>query len=162
MTELTLFAPSESDTDRLGRELAERADTVLAGAGLVVGLSGTLGAGKTRFVQAIADAWGYDREHVVSPTFVLCHEYHGGRQSLYHLDAYRIRDDDEFLELGVDEMFAANAWVVIEWAERVRDCLPSDRLEIEIQVQDDDARRFVFRATGAAAQAVLCSLAKWK
>ncbi|MCA9164236.1 MAG: tRNA (adenosine(37)-N6)-threonylcarbamoyltransferase complex ATPase subunit type 1 TsaE [Pirellulaceae bacterium] len=160
MTELMLLAHSEADTDRLGRELAERADSVLAGAGLVVGLSGTLGAGKTRFVQAIAEAWGYDREQVVSPTFVLCHEYHGGRQSLYHLDAYRIRDDDEFLELGVEEMFAANAWVIIEWAERVRDCLPSDRLEIDIQVRDDDSRGFVFRATGDASQAVLRSLCK--
>src|SRR5690606_5996027 len=103
---------SEEATDRLGAVLAE-----LLPPQAVIALSGTLGAGKTRFVQALAAAAGVPREDVVSPTFVLCQQYEG-RQRIYHLDAYRIRDDDEWFELGVEEMFDTTAWVVIEWAER--------------------------------------------
>ena len=99
----------------------------------MVALSGPLGAGKTRLVQAIAAACGVDRREVVSPTFVLVHEYRG-RQPIYHVDAYRLRDDDEFLQLGVDESFGPPNLVFIEWAERVADCLPEERLEITIRV----------------------------
>ena len=72
--------------------------------GTTVALCGTLGAGKTRLVQAIAEAAGVDRRDVLSPTFVLIQEYHG-RRSIYHIDAYRLRDEDEFLALGPEEYF---------------------------------------------------------
>ena len=95
---------------------------------LVIALTGPLGAGKTRLVQAVAVASGVDRREVVSPTFVLVHEYHGSRP-IYHLDAYRLRDDDEFLELGADEYFGPPNLVFIEWADRVRRCLPPERID---------------------------------
>lgn len=131
---------TETDTVRLGTALA----AALPG-GAVVALNGPLGAGKTRLVQAVADALGIDRSEVVSPTFVLMQEYHG-QKSIYHVDAYRIKDDDEFLQLGVDEYFAPGNLVFIEWADRVARCLPQELVRVEIEVTSPTSRRF--RITG--------------
>jgi tRNA threonylcarbamoyladenosine biosynthesis protein TsaE len=139
---LNYRAADERGTERLGRALAGALEE-----GGVIALSGPLGAGKTRLAQAIAVACGVDRRDVVSPTFVLVHEYHGMRP-IYHLDAYRLRDSDEFLQLGVEEHFAPPNLVLIEWAERVADCLPRERLEIAIQVLPTDDREFALRAHG--------------
>ncbi|HEV3138656.1 MAG TPA: tRNA (adenosine(37)-N6)-threonylcarbamoyltransferase complex ATPase subunit type 1 TsaE [Pirellulales bacterium] len=139
----TYRADDEAATERLGYVLAEMLDE-----GTVVALDGPLGSGKTRLVQAIAAASGVDRRDVVSPTFVLMHEYQG-RRAVIHLDAYRLRDADEFLQLGVEEAFAGPNLVFIEWAGRVANCLPSERIEITISVLPDDARQFDVVATGA-------------
>lgn len=135
-------AADESGTEALGAALAE----VLPG-GSVVALCGTLGAGKTRLVQAIAAACGVDRREVTSPTFVLVQEYHG-RRSLYHFDAYRLRDGEEFLELGPEEYCQRDGLVLIEWADRVNDCLPRDYLEVRIEVTGDTSRRLEILAHG--------------
>ena len=127
---------SEQDTDRLGATL----EAVLPQRA-VIGLQGTLGAGKTRLVQAIAGAAGIDRKDVTSPTFVLCQEYHG-RRTLYHLDAYRIADEDEFLELAVDEMFQSDGLVFVEWSDRVASCLPPAHIEILITTSEEGLRQF--------------------
>ncbi len=135
-------AKSLDDTDRfatvLARVLPKRA---------VVALDGALGAGKTQLVRSLAKACGVPAEDVVSPTFVLCQEYHG-RRTLYHLDAYRLRDDDEFLELGVEEYFDAPAITLIEWAERVAHCLPNERLEIFIEPTGEHSRKITVTAYG--------------
>jgi tRNA threonylcarbamoyladenosine biosynthesis protein TsaE len=154
MDTFDFLATSEADTERLGRALAD-----VLGAGSVVALSGPLGAGKTRLVQAIAAASGVDRRDVVSPTFVLVHEYHGTRP-IYHLDAYRIADDDEFLELGVEEYFASSALVFIEWAERVERCLPRERLQIEIAVVGEERRDFTISAHGGALAPVVAEISQ--
>jgi len=138
----TFRAASLDDTDRFGAALAK-----LLPDGTTVCLSGTLGAGKTRLVQAIAAACGIRRSDVVSPTFVLCQHYLAARR-LNHLDAYRIRDDDEFLELGVDEMFASNGITLVEWGDRVRNCLPLDRVEIQVHVLGDTERAFQLTVVG--------------
>jgi len=142
MNEFVFNAQNEHDTDRLGAALAE-----LLPDGTTVALLGTLGAGKTRLVRAIAAAVGARAEEIVSPTFVLCQEYHGQR-SLFHLDAYRIRDDDEFLELGAEELFESGALTLIEWADRVENCLPPERVQISIETTGETARRFCITAAG--------------
>lgn len=110
---------------------------------LVIGLVGTLGAGKTSLVQAIARAAGIDSADVTSPTFSLLQIYRGSLL-LYHLDAYRVADEDEFLELGVDELFDdPEAWTIVEWADRVNDVMPQKTLWVEIQIEDDANRRTV-------------------
>ena len=139
----TYRAADEAATERLGQALAD-----LLSAGSVVALDGPLGAGKTRLVQAIAAACGVDRRDVVSPTFVLMHEYRG-RRPVIHLDAYRLRDADDFLQLGADEAFGGPNLVFIEWAQRVTQCLPSERVEITISILPDDARQFEIVAVGA-------------
>jgi len=135
-------ADNEQDTERLGRVLAERLPTRTT-----VALDGPLGAGKTRLVQAVSAACGVDRRDVVSPTFVLAHHYQG-RRAIYHLDAYRIKDCDEFADLGVEEYFASDGLVFVEWATRVAQSLPDERLEIKIDVTGPSSRRFTLRGHG--------------
>jgi tRNA threonylcarbamoyladenosine biosynthesis protein TsaE len=138
----TYDAPDEAATAALGAALAE----VLPD-GTTVALCGTLGAGKTRLVQAIAAGAGIDRRQVVSPTFVLVQEYHG-RRSIYHIDAYRLRDDDEFQELGPDEYFDSPGLTLVEWADRVEHSLPRQRIEIHIAVTGPQSRRFDIQVVG--------------
>ncbi len=131
---------TEADTARLGAALAE-----VLPAGSVVALNGPLGAGKTRLVQAIAEALGVPRSECVSPTFMLINEYLG-RMSVYHFDAYRLKDEDEFLELGPDEYFYGPGISLVEWAERVERCLPAERLEVRIEPAGANQRRFEITA----------------
>jgi tRNA threonylcarbamoyladenosine biosynthesis protein TsaE len=133
---------SEQSTARLGRILAEELPD-----GTVVALCGTLGAGKTRLVQAMAEACGVNPRDVVSPTFVLMQPYRA-RRSLFHFDAYRIADEDEFLALGPDEYFESGGLTLIEWADRVAGCLPAEHVEIVADVTGDTSRRFCIRAVG--------------
>jgi tRNA threonylcarbamoyladenosine biosynthesis protein TsaE len=88
-----------------------------------------------------------DRRDVQSPTFVLAHEYHG-RRTVYHLDAYRLRDCDEFLAIGAEEYFQETAITLVEWADRVAACLPKDHLEVQIEVTGRSGRRFELVAHG--------------
>lgn len=143
----------EQGTARLGAALAE-----VLPAGAVVALCGTLGAGKTRLVQAIARAYGIDGRDVVSPTFVLIQE-HQGERPVYHIDAYRVRDEGEFLDLGPDEYYEGAGVVLIEWADRVADCLPREYLQVTIEVTGIESRRFVFSPQGERYVSVVAQLA---
>jgi tRNA threonylcarbamoyladenosine biosynthesis protein TsaE len=140
------------DTELLGRALAEAVPP-----GTVIALLGTLGAGKTRLVQAVAAALGIDRENVVSPTFVLVQQYRG-RLPIYHLDAYRLHDDDEFLQLGPEEFFDGGGLTFVEWADKVERCLPAEHLTIEIEVTGATSRKFQLRATGGALEAAVLAI----
>ena len=153
MTSFIYNAADESATAALGAALAE----VLPD-GTTVALCGTLGAGKTRLVQAIAGAVGVDRRQVVSPSFVLAQEYRG-RRLVNHLDVYRLRDEHEFLELGPDEYFESEALTLVEWADRVKNCLPPERIEIYIAVTGRQSRRFEITSPGPRYAAVLDQLA---
>jgi len=155
MSEVVFHAHDESATASFGAAL----EAALP-AGSVVALCGTLGAGKTRLVQAIAAAAGVDPRSVASPTFVLVHEYQG-RRSVYHLDAYRLRDEDEFCQLGPEEYFEGGGVTLVEWADRVAGCLPQDRLEIHIEVTGPTSRRFTVRAGGARHAPVIEKLKTW-
>jgi tRNA threonylcarbamoyladenosine biosynthesis protein TsaE len=133
---LTFTLQNEQDTDRLGRLLAD-----VLPPGTVVGLIGTLGAGKTRLVQAVATALGVPEGGVTSPTFVLVNEYRQGRVPVFHFDTYRLKDDDEFLALGPEEYFDSDGISFVEWSDRVEHLLPEDRVEIELEVTGDTQRR---------------------
>jgi tRNA threonylcarbamoyladenosine biosynthesis protein TsaE len=143
------FASSdENETRRLGLALG-----AVVTPGTVVALVGDLGAGKTRFVQAVAAALEVERQQVNSPTFVLIQEYEG-RLPVYHFDTYRLRDTDEFLELGADEMLTGDGVCFIEWADRVADVLPSDLVRVKIAITGLDERVFHIEATGPRSSAV--------
>jgi tRNA threonylcarbamoyladenosine biosynthesis protein TsaE len=149
MTSFTYTSTSEADTERLGRVLAE----IIPG-GTVVALLGTLGAGKTRLVQAFAAAHGVPRDAATSPTFVLINEYRG-RLPIYHIDAYRLRDEDEFEELGPAEYFESPGVTFIEWADRVAACLPKEHLVIECAAIGEQARTFTFSSTSREMAALI-------
>lgn len=142
MEPLTYVSPDESATARLGRALAAALRP-----GDIIALSGQLGAGKTRLVQAIAEALGYGDQMVNSPTFVLIQEY-DGPLPLYHVDAYRLKGSDEFLDIGGDEVLQGDRACLIEWSDRIADVLPRDHLRIEITATGETSRRFVLTAGG--------------
>lgn len=157
MHALSFTLHNEDDTRRLGAALAQALPDRTT-----VALCGTLGAGKTRLVQAVAAACEIPLEEVVSPTFTLCHEYRG-RRTIYHFDAYRLRDDDEFLELGPDEYFDAPALTFVEWGDRVIDCLPRQRLEIRLEVTGPTVRQVEIIARGDGWEPVFEQLQQlWK
>ncbi|MCE9606669.1 MAG: tRNA (adenosine(37)-N6)-threonylcarbamoyltransferase complex ATPase subunit type 1 TsaE [Planctomycetia bacterium] len=143
---------SEADTHALGLRLG-----ALLPDGIVVALNGPLGAGKTRLVQAIAAARGIDARDVVSPTYTLVQEYRGPRP-VFHFDAYRLHDDDEFLNLGPEEYFVAGGVTIIEWAEKVQACLPREFLQITIRPFHATGREFTFLGHGTAADEVVRQL----
>lgn len=118
--------------------------------GLVVGLTGPLGAGKTTLARAVVDGAGGNPTAVTSPTFVLVQEYQG-RFPIAHLDVYRLKTVQEFLDLGVDELIP-NSLCLIEWAERVRDHLPVDRLEVVLTTADASTRTIEWTAFGNVAE----------
>jgi len=132
----TFCSDSEAATKRLAAAVAAALTS-----GSVVGLVGTLGSGKTRLVQGIAAASGVDVRNVVSPTYVLLHEY-PGPIPLFHFDLYRVADHDEWAELGVEETFEQEAIVLIEWADRFREWMPEAWLEITIEVLSQEERSF--------------------
>ena len=146
-------ARGEADTDRLGQALA-----AVLPPGCLLAFEGTLGAGKTRLVQAIAAAAGVDRRDVVSPTFVLAQEYRG-RLPIAHFDLYRLNDDDEFWGLGLDEYLAAEGWVCVEWSDRFARLLPAERLTIRITVAGETLRDFELSASTPREAEVIRQLA---
>lgn len=151
-TEWIFESSSEIETMRLGTMLAK-----LLEPGTVVALNGNLGAGKTRLVQAIAAAMGVDRRKVNSPTFVLIQEYQG-RLPLYHFDTYRLKDTDEFLELGADDLLYAEGVCLIEWASKVMEVLPSDLVRIEIEHTSETSRTFHFTGQGTCSAKLVNAL----
>jgi tRNA threonylcarbamoyladenosine biosynthesis protein TsaE len=139
---ISLTLNDTAATDRFGAMLAQRLPP-----GTVVALEGTLGAGKTRLVQAVAAALGIPVDAVTSPTFVLIHEYLQGRIPLYHFDAYRLRDEDEFLQLGPEEYFEGGGLTMVEWADRIAALLPEEHAIIALHVTGQTSRRATMRGT---------------
>ncbi|WP_028551878.1 tRNA (adenosine(37)-N6)-threonylcarbamoyltransferase complex ATPase subunit type 1 TsaE [Paenibacillus sp. UNC451MF] len=111
--------------------------------GTVITLDGDLGAGKTAFSQAVAKAIGV--RHVVnSPTFTIIKEYVGDHLPFYHMDVYRL-SQDEADELGLDEYFFGEGITLVEWSSLIVDLLPPERLSVTIEHAGDTER--VFRLT---------------
>jgi tRNA threonylcarbamoyladenosine biosynthesis protein TsaE len=130
--------------------------------GAVVALVGPLGAGKTQLVRAVAEGLGIADSRVVSsPTFVLIQEYEA-RWPIYHFDAYRLRTEAEFFDLGVHEYFESQGVCLVEWADRVAACLPDQFLKITLQPTGETTRRIVVEKHGEKYSPVLEGLrAAW-
>jgi len=122
--------------------------------GDVISLIGNLGAGKTHLVQAIAQGLEVHRDFVHSPTFVLIQEY-AGRLPICHIDAYRLKSIDEFLELGADELLGGESVCLIEWGDRVEEVLPRDRLTISIEATGLESRRLELCSSGPRSQSII-------
>src|ERR1017187_5150692 len=109
---VTFISHNPTETESLGETWGRAAQR-----GLVIGLSGDLGAGKTRLVKGIARGLGIT-VRVHSPTFTLVNEYEGGRLRLFHLDLYRLQTRGQIVSAGLEEFLQPDGVTVIEWAER--------------------------------------------
>jgi len=104
-------------------------------------LEGELGAGKTLFTKGLAAFYGIDAADVVSPTFALVNRYGGGSRVVYHIDLYRIEDERELIELGIEEMEDEGALLVVEWAEKLSRHRREDATIVRFEVAGESQRR---------------------
>jgi len=139
---MDFFSRSPEQTRRVGSRLGGALQ-----AGDVICLQGDLGAGKTTFVQGIAQGWG-SVDSVSSPTFILVNMYRRADQSqLFHMDAYRLASTSEAEELDLDSMLTQGA-LLIEWPERMNGLIPNERLWVNLEHIEEEEREVKFKATG--------------
>lgn len=139
---MEFISRSTEQTRRIGMRLGALLQT-----GDVICLVGDLGSGKTTLVQGIASGWG-SLDIVTSPTFVLVNVYRGPNGArLYHLDAYRLYGALEAEELDLEVMLDSGP-LVVEWAERIQDALPTERMWIKLHWVDQGQRDLIISAKG--------------
>ena len=103
---------------------------------------GSMGAGKTTLIKALIGTLGADQAGN-SPTFGIVNEYSGSDGSLlgYHFDFYRIEDEKEALDIGLEEYLAQDVWIFVEWPEKIQNLIPDDALMVKIEVLDKLTRK---------------------
>ena len=124
---LRLVSATAQDTRAIGAAIAP-----LLAAGDAVALTGELGAGKTTFAQGLVRGLGHGGS-VVSPTFTLVREYHGGRLPVVHADVYRLDRVQDVIDLALEEQ-AEDGVLLVEWGDAVEALLPPDHLVVELTV----------------------------
>jgi len=135
------------------KEFATNLGTLVS-PGDVITLEGDLGAGKTTFTQGLAVGLGVKR-NVTSPTFTIIKEYQG-RIPLYHMDVYRLEDSEE--DIGFAEYFNGTGITIIEWAQYIDEFLPENRLDIYIEVIDQDRRKIICQSSDSHYQTLISEL----
>lgn len=128
--------------------LAEKFAQLAAKKGAFISLYGEIGAGKTAFVKLVADALGV-KERVTSPSFVILNEYHSAEIPIYHFDLYRL--ENEGVKTIIDELREYSEGKVltfVEWAEFSQDEIPFNHIQINVTYENDDARKYSFKAFG--------------
>jgi len=147
---------SERETVALGERLGR-----LLAPGDVVALRGELGAGKTQFVRGACRGAGVPRDEVASPSFAIVATYRG-RLPVHHADLYRVADYDELYGTGFCDLVGREGATLVEWADRVPEALPDDRLEILLShdPRRPSARRLEIVGTGARHAALARALGR--
>ena len=101
---------------------------------------GEMGVGKTTLIKEICKELGV-LDRISSPTFSLVNEYETQEsKKVFHFDFYRIQDEEEALDMGIEEYFDNNDWCLIEWPENIENLLPLDAVEIHLSVLEDGKR----------------------
>ena len=142
---------SPAETGSLGERWGRAAQR-----GLVIGLSGDLGAGKTRLVKGLAHGLGI-AARVHSPTFTLVNEYGGGRLRLFHLDLYRLETRGQIVSAGLEEFLQPDGVTVIEWAEKMvneewrmkNEEKPRRMIFVKIEILGGSERKIIYDDSGA-------------
>lgn len=144
---------SEKETEDIGCRLGAKLDK-----GGFVALYGELGAGKTAFVRGLARGLSAG-EAVSSPTFTLMHRYEG-RLPVYHFDAYRLKNADEAEELGFEEYFYGDGVCVVEWAEKLQNILPGERMDVKITRAGENIREIALIPCGKKYERIAAEVGK--
>lgn len=106
--------------------------------GDVIAMQGTLAAGKTTITKGIAQSLDIS-ETITSPTFCLISEYEG-KMPLYHMDVYRLDNEEDFANLGTEDMIYGNGVSIIEWSEKIMNELPKKTIILKIEPQENGSR----------------------
>ena len=137
---MEFISHSPAETEVLGEKFGRAARR-----GMVIALSGELGAGKTQFVRGLARGLEISGR-VHSPTFTLVNEYAGGRLNLFHLDLYRLETAAQILGAGIEEYLKPDGVSVIEWAERIYDLRFTiyDLKNVRIEILNESERKIIY------------------
>jgi phosphoribosylanthranilate isomerase len=130
----TFISQSPEITRSIAKDIGAKVDK-----GSVIALCGDLGAGKTAFVQGLAEGLEV-KAFVTSPTFIIVNEYKG-RLPLYHIDTYRLKSLDDMYELGYEEFFYGDGVTAIEWAQKIEELLPEEYLRLELEYVSESERK---------------------
>ena len=144
---MEFISHSPAETESLGESWGRAAQC-----GLVIALSGDLGAGKTQLVRGLARGLGVTTR-VHSPTFTLVNEYNSGRLKLFHLDLYRLETPEQLYSAGIEEFLKPDGVAVIEWAERLEDgrwkMEDGTLRKVRIEVLSETERRIIYEDSRA-------------
>jgi tRNA threonylcarbamoyladenosine biosynthesis protein TsaE len=143
----TFISHSPEETESLGERFGHAAPH-----GLLIALSGELGAGKTQLVKGLARGLGITAR-VHSPTFTLVNEYAGGRLTLFHLDLYRLETRKQILAAGLEDSLQPDGVAVVEWAERLEDGgwqMEDGKIKkVRIEIAGETERKIIYDDFGA-------------
>ncbi len=106
--------------------------------------SGEMGAGKTTLIAAVCKQMGIS-DAVSSPTYGLVNEYRFGSSKVFHFDFYRIENEEEAIEMGVEEYFYSGDICLIEWPQKVTSLLPNKFVQIDLRIFEDNSRQLSFK-----------------
>ncbi|MDC1259793.1 tRNA (adenosine(37)-N6)-threonylcarbamoyltransferase complex ATPase subunit type 1 TsaE [Flavobacteriaceae bacterium] len=121
-------------------KLSETAKTVVKNAhSKTLLFYGEMGAGKTTLISAIVSELGGE-DKTSSPTFSIVNEYKVADGIVYHFDFYRLKNQYEAMDMGIEDYFYSGAWNLIEWPEKIIDLLPENVTVIELSMLDNDTR----------------------
>jgi tRNA threonylcarbamoyladenosine biosynthesis protein TsaE len=143
MKKMVLQTKSAHETVQVGKKIGQWLRP-----GEVVALMGELGAGKTQFIKGLAQGVGVKKSaYVSSPSFTLINEYKG-EIPFYHIDLYRLEEEKEAEELGLEEYFHGEGITAIEWADRIPSLLPGELLRVQIHYTGEQTRSIELVAKG--------------
>jgi len=107
----------------------------------VIALHGEMGAGKTTFVHAICNALGV-KDTIGSPTFSIINQYQtNSAEIIYHIDLYRLKDEEEAIQAGVEDCLYSGNYCFVEWPDRTPEIFPDNTLHVSIAALDNDTRK---------------------
>jgi tRNA threonylcarbamoyladenosine biosynthesis protein TsaE len=128
-----IITTSPTQTRRLGKNLARKLHQ-----GSLVALCGSLGSGKTTMIKGICQGLGI-KELVRSPCFVIMTQYQA-KLPVYHFDLYRLKSPEELHTIGYEEYFYGDGICLVEWAEKARNFLPDERIEVYLKIVSNSER----------------------
>lgn len=100
---------------------------------------GDMGVGKTTLIKELARKLGV-QDTLSSPTYSIVNEYLLDSDKLYHFDFYRIKNEEEAMDLGIEEYFETNHWKLIEWPEKISNLLPEENTKIKLTINLNGSR----------------------
>ena len=110
----------------------------------VIAFHGNMGAGKTTFIHALCEVKGV-KDVIGSPTFSIINEYYFPSGKIFHIDLYRLKDEEEAIRAGVEDCFYSDHICFVEWPEKAPGLFPSDAVHVFIQVEDSETRHLTIQ-----------------